>query len=176
MCRSSLVLVGIAGQPHLLGVPTTSDCASDWERKTYDQMDCPIWNRIRGSVRSVPAENVFLACLACRVASFRPVIASNWSQQQPFIPLSRASDVDSRPSQSASSQQSALVHLPNPPIWKVHARTNQIHPSAAAEIKFNSDSANLASALSCRPLSKNGMYGSDLRPPESDTNLRHQKP
>ena len=50
----------------------------------------------------------------------------------------------------------------------------ETYPSAAAGTDFNSDSANFASAVPRRPLSGNGMYGSELgiRQPSSSPEAR----
>ena len=61
-----------------------------------------------GTNRSVPDGNVCCACPACQVSLPSHVTVSSQSQRQPFTLSSSASDVNSRPSQSASSQQSAL--------------------------------------------------------------------
>ena len=93
-----------------------------------------------GPVRSVPAENVGCACSPSPLGLSRHVtVSSQQSQQQPFTLLSSPSDVNSHPSQSASSQRSVPVYPPNLPIWNVRPRTNTntttnpIHPASVLQ-------------------------------------------
>ena len=57
------------------------------------------------------------ACSACQVSLTSHVTVSSQSQRQPFTLSSSPSDVNARPSQSASSQQSVLGYpLQSPPM------------------------------------------------------------
>ena len=70
-----------------------------------------------GTNRSVPDGNVGYACSACQLSLTSHVTVSSQSQRQPFTLLSSTSDVNARPSQSASSQQSVLGYpLQSPPM------------------------------------------------------------
>jgi len=110
-----------------------------------------------GPSRTVPSWNVSWACSVCQARpTCHVTVSSQWSRQQHFTLLSRAGDVNSRPSQSASSQQSVLGYPlqssrmegsrhGHPQRYSnmtvLPAFPPEIHPSAAAGTDLNSDSA-----------------------------------
>lgn len=82
----------------MLGVLTSSDCASDWER-AYQQIDRPIWNRTRGIHPQCAGRERVLGMFG----QVRPMVPATT-----FTPSSRASDINACTGQSTSSQQSVL--------------------------------------------------------------------